>query len=249
MDRFEERLLTSLLLKEDIMAEPAIRIVDLWKNYGEDGSGTPALCGTNLDIKKGEIVALVGKSGSGKSTLFNLIAGLDSPTRGRIEVEGQDLETLGEKGRTLLRRTKLGFVFQFFNLLPTLTAFENIYLSLELVNQSKPELALKALKEVGLEGREHRFPNELSGGEQQRVAIARAIVKNPSIILADEPTGNLDTTTGKQILELLTRSCRESGTTLMMATHSPLTCRYATRILRMVDGVITEETSCEEIAH
>ncbi len=226
-----------------------IRIIDLWKNYGEDGSGAPALCGTNLDIHKGEIIALFGKSGSGKSTLFNLIAGLDRPTKGRIEVEGRDLEDLGEKGRTLLRRTKLGFIFQFFNLLPTLTAFENVFLSLELADRSKPELALKALRDVGLEGKEQRFPNELSGGEQQRVAIARAIVKNPSIILADEPTGNLDTSTGNQILDLLTRSCRESGTTLMMATHSPLTCHYATRILRMVDGVITEETSCEEISH
>ncbi len=231
------------------MAEPVIRIIDLWKNYGEDGSGSPALCGTNLDIHKGEIIALFGKSGSGKSTLFNLIAGLDRPTKGRIEVEGRDLEDLGEKGRTLLRRRKLGFIFQFFNLLPTLTAFENVFLSLELADRSKPELALKALRDVGLEGKEQRFPNELSGGEQQRVAIARAIVKNPSIILADEPTGNLDTSTGKQILQLLTRSCRESGTTLMMATHSPLTCQYATRILRMVDGVVTEETSCEEIAH
>ncbi len=226
-----------------------IRIVDLWKHYGGDGSGTPALCGTNLDIKKGEVIALFGRSGSGKSTLFNLIAGLDRPTRGRIEVEGQDLEDLGERGRTLLRRMKLGFIFQFFNLLPTLTAFENVFLSLELAKQSKPELAYRALKEVGLRGKEHRFPNELSGGEQQRVAIARAIVKNPSIILADEPTGNLDTSTGNQILELLTRSCRESGTTLIMATHSPLTCRYASRILRMVDGLVTEETSCEEINH
>lgn len=230
------------------MNEVVIRIIDLWKNYGEDGSGTPALCGTNLDINKGEIIALFGKSGSGKSTLFNLIAGLDRPTRGRIEVEGRDLEELGEKGRTLLRRTKLGFIFQFFNLLPTLTAFENVFLSLELANRSKPELAFKALREVGLEGKEQRYPNELSGGEQQRVAIARAIVKNPPIILADEPTGNLDTNTGNQVLELLTRSCRDSGTTLMMATHSPLTCRYATRILQMVDGVISEETSCEGIS-
>jgi putative ABC transport system ATP-binding protein len=231
------------------MAEPIIRIIDLWKNYGEDGSGAPALRGTNLVIQKGEIVALLGKSGSGKSTLFNLIAGIDRPTQGRIEVENRDLEDLGEHGRTLLRRMKLGFIFQFFNLLPTLTAFENVYLSLELANRPKPELAFKALKEVGLEGKEERFPNQLSGGEQQRVAIARAIVKNPSIILADEPTGNLDTATGNQILELLTKSCHESGTTLIMATHSALTCRYATRILRMVDGVITEETSCEEIAH
>ncbi|MCX8117595.1 MAG: ABC transporter ATP-binding protein [Desulfobacterota bacterium] len=226
-----------------------IRIHDLWKHYGEVGAATPALCGTSLEIEAGEVVALFGKSGSGKTTLFNLIAGLDRPTRGRIEVEGRDLEELGERGRTLLRRAKIGFIFQFFNLLPTLTAFENVYLSLELANRPEPELAFQALRDVGLKGKERRYPNELSGGEQQRVAIARAIVKNPTIVLADEPTGNLDTATGNQILELLTRSCRESGTTLIMATHSPLTCRYATRILRMVDGVITEETFCEESPH
>ena len=231
------------------MPEAVIRIIDLWKNYGGDGSEVPALRGTNLELRKGEIVALFGKSGSGKSTLFNLIAGLDRPTKGRIEVEGQDLEVLGEKGRTALRRMKIGFIFQFFNLLPTLTAFENVFLSLELANRSQPDAALSALNEVGLEGKERRFPNELSGGEQQRVAIARAIVKRPSVILADEPTGNLDTTTGNQILDLLTRRCHEFGTTLIMATHTPLTCRYATRMLRMVDGVIVEETSCEEMGH
>lgn len=231
------------------MVEPVIRIIDLWKNYGEDGSGAPALRGTTIEIKKGEIVALFGKSGSGKSTLFNLIAGLDRPTKGRIEVEGQDLEDLGEKGRTTLRREKLGFIFQFFNLLPTLTTFENVFLSLELANRPDRGTALMALKEVGLEGKEHRFPNELSGGEQQRVAIARAIVKRPTIILADEPTGNLDTATGNQILDLLTRRCREFDTTLIMATHTPLTCRYATKILRMIDGITVEETSFEEMGH
>ncbi len=224
-----------------------IRIVDLWKGYSLDGTHTPALRGTNLEIGAGEIVALFGRSGSGKSTLFNLIAGLDRPTRGRIEVEGQDLESLGEKGRTLLRRKRLGFVFQFFNLLPTLTAFENVFLSLELADRPDPEVAREALGEVGLQGKEYRYPHELSGGEQQRVAIARAMVKRPSLILADEPTGNLDTATGDQILDLLTGRCHEFGTTLIMATHAPLTCRYATRILRMVDGVIVEETSCKEL--
>ncbi len=229
------------------MSEPMIRVVDLWKNYQQNGTDTPALRGSNLEIMAGEIVALYGKSGSGKTTLFNLIAGLDRPTRGRIEVEGQDLESLGETGRTILRRVRLGFVFQFFNLLPTLTAFENVFLSLELADRPDPGAALLALEEVGLKGKDHRYPHELSGGEQQRVAIARAIVKRPSIILADEPTGNLDTATGNQILDLLTRRCRETATTLIMATHSPLTCRYATRILRMTDGVITEETSRVEI--
>jgi putative ABC transport system ATP-binding protein len=230
---------------EEKVSESVIRIVDLWKAYNHDGTDMPALRGTSLDVKKGEIIALFGKSGSGKSTLFNLIAGLDRPTRGRIEIDGQDLETLREKGRTTLRRMRLGFVFQFFNLLPTLTAFENIFLSLELAAQPDPDVALLALEEVGLKGKEHRYPHELSGGEQQRVAIARAFVKRPSLILADEPTGNLDTVTGNQILDLLTRRCREFGTTLIMATHSPLTCQYAGRLLRMVDGLIVEETSRE----
>ena len=227
------------------MTEPVIRIIDLWKDYGDDITNASALRGTNLEIGPGEIVALFGKSGSGKSTLFNLIAGLDRPTKGRIEVGGEDMERLGEKGRTNLRRFKLGFVFQFFNLLPTLTAFENVFLSLELAAKPSPEVAREALKEVGLEGKEHRYPHELSGGEQQRVAIARAMVKRPSIILADEQTGNLDTHTGDQVLDLLTARCREAATTLIMATHTPLTCRYADRILRMVDGVCVEETSCE----
>ncbi|HME44037.1 MAG TPA: ABC transporter ATP-binding protein [Syntrophorhabdales bacterium] len=229
------------------MAEPVIRVVDLWKDYADDLTNAPALRGSSLEIDVGEIIALYGKSGSGKSTLFNLIAGLDHPTKGCIEVEGQDLELLGERGRTNLRRFRLGFVFQFFNLLPTLTAFENVFLSLELVARPDTEMASSALREVGLAGKEHRYPNELSGGEQQRVAIARAIVKRPSIILADEPTGNLDTATGNQILDLLTRRCRESRTTLIMATHAPLTCHYADRVLKMVDGVVVEETPGEAV--
>jgi putative ABC transport system ATP-binding protein len=230
------------------MGEPVIRITDLWKSYTSDGTENAALRGTHLEIRTGEIVALFGKSGSGKSTLFNLIAGLDRPTKGRIEIDGQDLEQLGEKGRTHLRRSRLGFVFQFFNLLPTLTALENVFLSLELANRPDPAAAQAALEEVGLQGKEHRYPHELSGGEQQRVAIARAIVKRPSIILADEPTGNLDTATGDQVLDLLRRQCHEFDTTLIMATHTPLTCRYASRILRMVDGTVTEETSCEGLS-
>lgn len=231
------------------MVDPIIRVIDLWKRYDGDGSETIALRGTNMEIGRGEIVALFGKSGSGKTTLFNLIAGLDKPTKGRIEIEGKDIELLGDKGRTILRRRKIGFIFQFFNLLPTLTAFENVYLSLELINRFEPHSALLALKEVGLEGKENRFPHELSGGEQQRVAIARAIVKRPSIILADEPTGNLDTNTGNQILELLTNRCIEFGTTLIMATHSQITCRYANRILRMIDGIVVEESSLERPGH
>jgi len=227
--------------------QPIIRVVDLWKQYGNEGQNGVALRGTNLEILPGEVVALFGKSGSGKTTLLNLIAGLDRPTKGRIEVEGHDLESIGETGRTDLRRRRLGFIFQFFNLLPTLTAYENVYLSLELLGKPDQKSAMDALAAVGLEGKGARYPHELSGGEQQRVAIARAIVKEPSLILADEPTGNLDTTTGDQVLELLQRRCQEHKMSLLMVTHTPLTCKFADRILRMVDGVITEPASCTEI--
>jgi putative ABC transport system ATP-binding protein len=222
-----------------------IEIVDVWKRYEEVGhDGADALRGTNLTIEAGELIALYGKSGSGKTTLLNLLAGLDHPTKGIIEVEGQNLESLGEKGRTQLRRQRLGFVFQFFNLLPTLTAFENVFLSLELAGKPSRDAVHTAFKAVGLEGKEGRFPHQLSGGEQQRVAIARALVKEPAIILADEPTGNLDTQTGNDVLSLLSGRCREKNTTLIMATHSPLTCGYVDRILRMEDGMVKEETSC-----
>jgi putative ABC transport system ATP-binding protein len=192
-------------------------------------------------------VALHGRSGSGKTTLLNLLAGLDRPTRGTVEVEGQDLASLGEKGRTRLRRARLGFVFQFFNLLPTLTALENVLLSLELLGRPDPGPARAALGAVGLEGKGSRFPHELSGGEQQRVAIARALVKRPAVILADEPTGNLDTRTGDEILDLLASQCRDTGATLLMATHSPRTSRVADRVLRMVDGAVVEAKVGEDV--
>jgi putative ABC transport system ATP-binding protein len=228
--------------------ECVIRVIDLWKNYDRDGrENAAALRGTNLEIKAGEVVALYGKSGSGKSTLLNILAGIDRPDKGRVEVDGRGLETLGEEGRTQLRRRRIGFIFQFFNLLPTLTAFENVFLSLELAGKLDPQPAYQALHAVGLEGKESRFPSELSGGEQQRVAIARALVKEPAIILADEPTGNLDSQTGTQVLALLSGRCREFGTSLLMATHSPLTCQYSDRILRIVDGRVVEETSCAEL--
>jgi len=224
---------------------PVIKVVNVWKHYQEIGrDGVAALRGTNLSIAAGELIALYGKSGSGKTTLLNLLAGLDDPTKGVVEIEGRSIESLGEKGRTRLRRQRLGFVFQFFNLLPTLTAFENVFLSLELAGKPSRDAVHDAFKAVDLEGKEGRFPYQLSGGEQQRVAIARALVKDPAIILADEPTGNLDTRTGNDVLALLSGRCRERNTTLIMATHSPLTCRYVDRILRMEDGMVKEETSC-----
>jgi putative ABC transport system ATP-binding protein len=230
-----------------VLLKAVIRVLDLWKFYSKDGQeNMAALRGTSLEVQPGEVVALYGKSGSGKTTLLNILAGIDRPSRGLVEVDGLNLEALGESRRTRLRRERIGFIFQFFNLLPTLTVFENVCLSLELAGRSETDPAREALRAVGLEGKEDRFPHELSGGEQQRVAIARAIVKEPAIILADEPTGNLDTQTGGQVLALLSARCREFGTSLLMATHSPLTCRYSDRMLRMVDGRVVEETGCPE---
>ena len=226
--------------------QPIIHVIDVWKYYDGDGDCAAALRGTNIHVAPGELIAIYGKSGSGKTTLLNLIAGLDQPSQGQIEVAGENLAALGEHGRTMLRRTRIGFVFQFFNLLPTLTALENVFLSLELVGKKEHQAALETLKAVGLGGKEKRFPHELSGGEQQRVAIARALVKQPSIILADEPTGNLDSQIGTQILDLLSHTCRERKTTLIVATHSPLTCRYVDRTMRMVDGVLEEDHSRSE---
>ena len=224
-----------------------IKTNDLTKIFRTEEVETTALNKVCLEVKEGEYVAVMGPSGCGKSTLLNILAGIDRPDKGRVEVDGKGLETLGEEGRTQLRRRRIGFIFQFFNLLPTLTAFENVFLSLELAGKYDRQPAYQALQAVGLEGKENRFPSELSGGEQQRVAIARALVKEPAIILADEPTGNLDSQTGTQVLALLSGRCREFGTSLLMATHSPLTCQYSDRILRMVDGRVVEETPCAEL--
>ena len=223
-----------------------LRAEDLWKEY-RDGEGTvvAALRGLRLEVAAGEVVTLLGRSGSGKTTLLNLLAGLDRPTRGSIEVEGADLNALGERGRTQLRRRRIGFVFQFFNLLPTLSALENVALALELAGIPDGGRTREALRAVGLEGKERRRPNELSGGEQQRVAVARALVKGPAVILADEPTGNLDTATGDLVLDLLSRRCREAGAALLMATHAPLAAQRADRVLRMADGTLTLAASPE----
>ena len=225
------------------MADPIIKVTDLWKYYPEAGAqDAVALRGVSMELQRGEIVALFGKSGSGKTTLLNLLAGLDSPSRGVIAIEGRDLDDLGPTGRTELRRKRLGFVFQFFNLISTLTAFENVYLALELAGRAEPAAARDALARVGLGDKGARYPHELSGGEQQRVALARAFVKKPALILADEPTGNLDTATGREVLALLTSLCRDAGMSMLMVTHTPMAGNYADRLLQMVDGVILPST-------
>ena len=225
-----------------------IRVDNVWKKYRDtESTNGAALRGASLSVNSGELVALYGKSGSGKTSLLNILAGLDNPSKGIVEIEGHNIESMDEQKKTNLRRLQIGFVFQFFNLLPTLTVFENVFISLELVGKADRGLVLNALKEVGLEGKDKRFPHELSGGEQQRVAIARALVKEPLIVLADEPTGNLDSQTSEQVLDLLSRRCRANSTTLIMATHSPLSCKYVDRIMKLVDGVIQEEDLSQEL--
>jgi putative ABC transport system ATP-binding protein len=220
---------------------PILRALDVWKEYpGQGRETTAALRGVSLDVRPGEIVVLLGRSGSGKSTLLNLLAGIDRPTRGTILAEGRDLKSLGEKGRTRWRRRRLGFVFQFFNLLPTLTALENVHLALELEGRPDKARAARALAEVELKGKERRYPHELSGGEQQRVAIARALVKQPLLILADEPTGNLDSRTGELILDLLVGQCRGAQSAMVMASHSTAARRVADRVVRLEDGRMAE---------
>jgi len=232
-------------MSNENQADVVIRVVDLWKNYDDDEqNGVQALRGASMEVRRGEVIALFGKSGSGKSTLLNMIAGLDIPTRGTVEIAGRTIESLGESGRTLLRRTAIGFVFQFFNLIPTLTVFENVHLASELAGKPNIAKTTKILAELGLQGKGKRYPHEISGGEQQRVAIARALVKEPLLVLADEPTGNLDTATGETILNILTSRCREGGMSLLMVTHTPAACDYADRILTMVDGSIQPDSVC-----
>jgi putative ABC transport system ATP-binding protein len=226
-----------------------IRVENLWKNYHDaESTNGAALRGASLSAHADELLAIYGKSGSGKTTLLNIMAGLDSPSQGFVAIAGETLHSMTEQKKTNLRRSHLGFIFQFFNLLPTLTAGENVFLSLELLGKGDRGAVSRALKEVGLEGKEERFPHELSGGEQQRVAIARALVKEPLIVLADEPTGNLDSQTSREILDLLSRRCRETRATLVMVTHSPLSCRYVDRVMTLVDGIIREEALPPESA-
>jgi putative ABC transport system ATP-binding protein len=197
----------------------------------------------NLTVPAGEVLAIMGPSGSGKSTLLGLLAGLDAPTSGSIQIDGVEITGLSEDQLALLRGQKIGIVFQSFNLIPNLTALENVALPLELLDQ--PEGALARAKElleaVGLGSRGHHYPVQLSGGEQQRVALARAFASRPSLLLADEPTGNLDTATGQQIVELLLKLNREQGTTLILVTHDPELGALADRTVHIRDGVIVKE--------
>lgn len=195
-----------------------------------------ALRGVSLDIRRGESIVILGPSGSGKSTLLNIIGGLDAPTSGSVQFAGQDLANFSERQRTFYRRQHIGFIFQFYNLMPNLTARENVELSVEIARE--PMNALDALRLVQLDGRANHFPAQLSGGEQQRVAIARAIAKRPEVLLCDEPTGALDIATGKVVLRALNAINREIGTTLIVITHNATIGKTADRVIQMRDGQV-----------
>ncbi len=221
-----------------------IEITHLNKTYQEGETNRTVLRDINLTFSPGEFCVLLGQSGSGKSTLLNLISGIDRPDSGNIKVNGIDITTLDERSRTLLRRDEIGFVFQFFNLIPTLTVLENITLPQELAGIALKTASLSAqalLDQVGLTGRETTYPDKLSGGQQQRVAIARALAHNPNLVLADEPTGNLDEETGSKVLYLLLNLVRNGNKTLLMATHNPEIAKYADRVLRVQDGNLIED--------
>ena len=220
-----------------------IELKDVKKIYKMDGVETPALRGVNLKINKGEFVAIMGPSGSGKSTLLHMVGALDTPTSGKVYLDGVDISTLKESDLARLRGKKIGIVFQFFNLHPTLNALENIELPMIVVEKDKKERqqrALELLKAVGLEHRAHHLPSQLSGGEQQRIAIARALANEPEIILADELTGNLDTNTKAEIMNFLLQLQKEKKMTVTVITHELEIAQYAETIIHIVDGRIQE---------
>jgi predicted ABC-type transport system involved in lysophospholipase L1 biosynthesis ATPase subunit len=226
-------------------SSPAIQLIDLAKIYGRSTAPVHALRGVSLEVGRGERIGLLGKSGSGKSTLLNLLGGLDRPTFGSIHVAGHDLARLGSRRLARFRRSTVGMIFQSFNLIPSRTALQNVALPLLFADRPRRErhtIACRALEAVGLGHRLHHRPTELSGGEQQRVAVARALVNRPAILLADEPTGNLDSATSAEIMALLTEHVRAEGMTLVLVTHDEELARRSTdRIARLRDGQLVSD--------
>ncbi len=220
----------------------AVRAADVTRRYGEGATAVDALRGVSLEVGHGELIAIMGPSGSGKSTLMHILAGLDKPTSGEVEIEGTRIGALGDADLTRLRREHVGFVFQFFNLLPMLSAEENVLLPLSLAGR-KPEGAFfeDLLRRIGLADRRKHRPAELSGGQQQRVAIARALVSHPTVVFADEPTGNLDSRTSAEILELIREAVQTYGQTTVMVTHDASAAAIADRVLLLADGRIVNQ--------
>ena len=227
-------------------ASPAVRCVGLRRRFGEGAAAVDALAGVDLEFPSGQLTSIVGPSGSGKSTLMHCLAGLDRPTEGKVWIDGTEITGLDDGAMTRLRRDKLGFVFQFFNLVPVLDAEENITLPARIAGEEVDSAWLETLLEtVGIADRRDHRPAELSGGQQQRVAVARALVAKPAVVFADEPTGNLDSSASSQVLELLRRSVDELGRTVIMVTHDPRVASYADRVVLLVDGAVASDTVVE----
>ena len=223
-------------------ASPAVSARDVTRQYGEGETAVHALRGVSLDVNPSTLTAVMGPSGSGKSTLMHILAGLDRPTSGAVEIAGTEISQLDDAHLTRLRRDHIGFVFQFFNLLPMLTAEENVLLPLDIANE-KPdsEWLDQIMDKLGLEERRDHLPSEMSGGQQQRVAIARALISRPTVLFADEPTGNLDSANSGEILTLMRDSVDSLGQTTVMVTHDPVAASIADRVLFLADGLIVEE--------
>jgi putative ABC transport system ATP-binding protein len=220
----------------------AVHALDVRKSFGKGDTAVLALAGVSLDVPLGQMIAVMGPSGSGKSTLMHCMAGLDTVDSGSIEISGVQVVGLNDKELTALRRDRVGFVFQQYNLLPTLTAAENITLPLDIAGkEADPAWMEQVVTAVGLADRLHHRPAELSGGQQQRVACARALVSRPDVVFADEPTGNLDSRSGAEVLGFLQRSSREFGQTIVMVTHDPAAASYAQRVVFLADGLLVEE--------
>jgi putative ABC transport system ATP-binding protein len=223
-------------------SDAVVAATDLTRTYGEGDTAVQALRGCSIDVRRGELTAVMGPSGSGKSTLMHILAGLDRPTTGTVSIEGVDITKLGDTELTKLRREHIGFIFQFFNLLPMLTAEENIVLPLELAGRKLDKAWVnEVIGKVGLDDRRTHRPAELSGGQQQRVAIARALISKPTVVFADEPTGNLDSSTSAEILDLLRDSVSSYGQTTVMVTHDAKAAAIADRVLFLSDGCIVKE--------
>jgi putative ABC transport system ATP-binding protein len=227
------------------------RVENVTRTFKVGDVETQALRGVNLSIESGEFTALVGPSGSGKTTLLQLIGCLDQPTSGKVFVTGKDVTRLNRDQRADMRRGTIGYIFQFFALIPTLTAYENVEMPLLLMKQSaaeRRERVTQLLEAVDLADRAHHRPDQMSGGQQQRVAIARALATKPALILADEPTANLDTPNGKQVMEIMTRLNQETGVTFVFATHDPRVIHYARRVVTLRDGLIVENAEAELVS-
>jgi putative ABC transport system ATP-binding protein len=226
-------------------SDEILEICNLSKTFDEGESQRIVFRELNASIRRGEFVVLLGRSGSGKSTLLNLISGIDLPTEGEVLIGGQNLTTMTEQKRTLFRRDNIGFVFQFYNLIPTLTVIENLLLPLELkknIEAGSKKHALQILEQVSLADRANSYPDRLSGGEQQRIAICRALIHKPLLLLADEPTGNLDVETGAEVLNLLNHLIRDNHMTTLMVTHSPEVAQLADRVMTIRDGALVEHS-------